>query len=170
MSGSPPTDRRRAIAWACIELLATQGARGLTHRAVDQLLALPPGSTSYYFRTTAALWQAASDVLTEADRADVEAHLVDGTIDTAGLLATWTSPSARTRLVARFEIYLMASRDQAFQAHIVPHRQMFLALVTQAVARTGCPDPQARARDEVALFEGRLLQHAVFAPGPGAPA
>lgn len=45
------TDRREQIADAGITLLATRGIRALTHRAVDEELGLPAGSTSYYART-----------------------------------------------------------------------------------------------------------------------
>lgn len=40
---------------AAIAVLADQGARGLTHRAVDAAGRLPPGTTSNYARTRAAL-------------------------------------------------------------------------------------------------------------------
>lgn len=163
MSSNEPLNRRDAIAWACIELLASKGARGLNHRAVDQLLRLPNGSTSYYFRTTEALWRAASNWLAMADANDVASHVANGVIDSEGLLELWTSPTARSRLVARFEIYLLAARDKGFRDHIAPHRQKFLDLVTGALAQNGCPNPDIRARDEVATFEGRLLQTAIFA-------
>ena len=37
-------DRRTLIAEAALELLAREGARGLTHRAVDRELAFPDGN------------------------------------------------------------------------------------------------------------------------------
>ena len=45
------TDRREQIAAAGLTLLATRGIRALTHRAIDEELGLPAGSTSYYART-----------------------------------------------------------------------------------------------------------------------
>ena len=41
--------RRDHLADAAIELLAREGARGLTHRGVDAQAAEPPGTTSRYF-------------------------------------------------------------------------------------------------------------------------
>ncbi|SDL36900.1 hypothetical protein SAMN05421869_12541 [Nonomuraea jiangxiensis] len=38
-----------------IRLLAAEGMRGLTHRAVDRAADLPDGSTPYYVRTRQAL-------------------------------------------------------------------------------------------------------------------
>ena len=47
--------RRRAITDAGLGVLARQGARGLTHRAVDKAASLPAGTTSNYFRSRDAL-------------------------------------------------------------------------------------------------------------------
>ena len=48
-------DRRTDLLDAALELVGTQGMRGLTHRAVDTAAGVPPGSTSNYFRTREAL-------------------------------------------------------------------------------------------------------------------
>lgn len=50
-----PGDRRPMITDHAIVVLADGGARALTHQAVDRHAGLPAGSTSYYFRTRAAL-------------------------------------------------------------------------------------------------------------------
>lgn len=47
--------RRDEVCDAGLEVLATEGLRGLTHRAVDRSASLPDGSTSNVFRTRAAL-------------------------------------------------------------------------------------------------------------------
>ena len=57
------TDRREAILGGVIELLATRGMEGVTHRAVDELVGLPQGSTTYYFPKKTALLLAASEHL-----------------------------------------------------------------------------------------------------------
>jgi DNA-binding transcriptional regulator YbjK len=53
----PPFNEARhdRLADAAIELLAREGARGLTHRAVDAEAGEPAGTTSRYFRTREAL-------------------------------------------------------------------------------------------------------------------
>lgn len=48
-------ERRAAIADAGLAVLAREGARGLTHRAVDEQAEVPKGTTSNYFRTRDAL-------------------------------------------------------------------------------------------------------------------
>src|SRR5262245_53564436 len=97
-----PMDRRVAIADAAIALLASEGSRGLTHRAVDAHLELPKGSTSYYFRTREALIAAAGTRLASIDRADVEA-IEPGLDGIVNLLEHWLEPANRPRLIARFE-------------------------------------------------------------------
>lgn len=47
--------RRRSIADAGLTVLATEGSRGLTHRAVDLVAGVPVGTTSNYFRSRDAL-------------------------------------------------------------------------------------------------------------------
>lgn len=47
--------RRRSIADAGLRILAAQGSRGLTHRAVDQEAEIPVGTTSNYFRSRESL-------------------------------------------------------------------------------------------------------------------
>lgn len=82
-------ERRAALADAAISVLADEGARGLTHRAVDRLAGTPAGTASNYFRTRAALYDALAqrvyDRLAPAD--DV-------------LAAAATIPPSRERLVA----------------------------------------------------------------------
>lgn len=47
--------RRRLIADAGLTVLAREGSRGLTHRAVDEAADVPTGTTSNYFRSRDAL-------------------------------------------------------------------------------------------------------------------
>ncbi|MFJ4224813.1 TetR/AcrR family transcriptional regulator [Microbacterium sp. NPDC089695] len=47
--------RRREITDAGLRVLAAEGSRGLTHRAIDQAAGLPVGTTSNYFRSRDAL-------------------------------------------------------------------------------------------------------------------
>lgn len=47
--------RRRQLADAGLAVLAQEGSRGLTHRAVDAVAGVPTGTTSNYFRSRHAL-------------------------------------------------------------------------------------------------------------------
>ncbi|MGX1808934.1 TetR/AcrR family transcriptional regulator [Nocardia sp. NPDC055321] len=67
------TDRRVLIVDSAIDLIAAQGLRALTHRALDTALELPAGSTSYYFRTKRALIEAIVDRIALRSRTDFAA-------------------------------------------------------------------------------------------------
>ncbi|HIW90142.1 MAG TPA: TetR/AcrR family transcriptional regulator [Candidatus Corynebacterium avicola] len=59
------TERRRALADAGLSILADEGARGLTHRAVDRKAGVPTGTATNYFRTRDALIAALVDRIGE---------------------------------------------------------------------------------------------------------
>jgi DNA-binding transcriptional regulator YbjK len=61
-------DRRTAIADTALEVIARDGLRALTHRAIDSALDYPAGSTSYYFRTKSDLLAAVAARLVERSR------------------------------------------------------------------------------------------------------
>jgi DNA-binding transcriptional regulator YbjK len=71
MSDKP--DRRALIADAAIEVLAREGSRGLTHRAVDRLAGLPAGTTGNYHPSREALLAAAAQRITAVRQRDTEA-------------------------------------------------------------------------------------------------
>ena len=77
-----PSARTRQIGDAAIAVLAEHGARGLTHRAVDQAAGLPPGTTSNYARTRAALLTLTLTRIDELDTAETTGgdRVVDVTI------------------------------------------------------------------------------------------
>lgn len=54
-------ERRDRLRDAAIEVLAEEGGRGLTHRAVDAAATLPPGTTKNYFPTRQSLLLAAAE-------------------------------------------------------------------------------------------------------------
>ena len=65
--------RQAEILDAAIETLGTRGMRGLTHRAVDQVAALPEGSTSNHFRSRDALLAGIAERFAQRERAAFEA-------------------------------------------------------------------------------------------------
>lgn len=150
-------DRRQLIAETALTVLAARGARGLTHRAVDEEAGLPPGSTSYYFRTRAKLVQAAAEHLFENDERDVAAATAGGGIPF--LLAHWTSAGYRDRLVARFELFLDATRNPTTRALMWRQRKAFLRTTQIVFERAGFSDAELRAHLLVAAVEGFLLGH-----------
>ena len=150
-------NRRERIAAAALDVLATEGARGLTHRAVDESARLPLGSTSYYYRTRHELIDAAAALLCERDERDVrEAFQLDGV---TSLLERWASRSHRRRLVARFELFLDATRNPKTRTLLRRQRSGFLRAAERAFANAGAKDPALRGELLVATIDGVLLSH-----------
>lgn len=58
-------ERRVVLSDAGLRVLAREGSRGLTHRAVDKETGCPTGTTSNYFRTRDALLSALADRIYE---------------------------------------------------------------------------------------------------------
>lgn len=67
--------RAELIADTAIEVLAGQGMRGLTHRAVDLAAGLPVGSTSNHARTRAALLRTALARISELEASELAATM-----------------------------------------------------------------------------------------------
>ena len=105
-----------------IQLLADEGAKGLSHPKVDQRAGLPTGSTSFYFRTRAALLSATAQRVCELDLADLSAvlhprseastHAKSPDISPLAALIVLSAREPRlSRTKARIELILQANRD-----------------------------------------------------------
>jgi len=173
-SGPMEPDRKTLIADAAIALLGNLGARGLTHRAVDAEAGLPAGSTSFYCRSRLDLLRLALRRHATLDLADLEAdalRLAQPTWSRADLLALvahrvreWLAPAQRSRLVARFELFLLASREPELAEIVRELRAQFLLATQAALMRAGVSEPEARARLLAQFVDGHLLE-AVGADG-----
>ncbi|MEK8086202.1 hypothetical protein WNB94_07300 [Aquabacterium sp. A3] len=162
-------DRKTLIADAAMAILGTQGARALTHRAVDAQAGLPAGSTSFYCRTRLELLKLTLARHVALDLADLAADAAaspshDTPLALADLLALlqhrlrdWLTPPKRVRLVARFELFLVASREPELSAILGPMRDQFLAATEAALARCGLRDTGSRARLLLSVVDGHLL-------------
>ncbi len=162
------TDRTRLLAEGAIEVLAAQGAHGLTHRRLDRHLDLPEGSTSNVFRTREALLAAALDALVGRDLGDLQgdAGPTAITLDAAGdavadAIFGWLDPDARPRLLARYELLLEAARRPGLQKTFLAHRARFTAISAHLARAAGCDRPEVRAAEIVAWADGVLLEHIV---------
>lgn len=161
-----PQRRRRQIADAAIEVLGTEGSRGLTHRAVDEAAGLPPGSTSNYFRTRDALLEAAAHRHAELDMpaaADVDAAVtaLAGTVTheqakmmVLAALDRIMADDARFALVARFELTLEASRRPSLRPVMAENRTHFVGIATTLLRATGCEAPESHAAQLIGVMDG----------------
>jgi DNA-binding transcriptional regulator YbjK len=163
-------DRRQLIARTALHVLATAGARGLTHRAVDTAAAVPAGSTSYYFRTRAALLSACLDDLVAQDHEDLDTMqplVTAADTDTmasamADVLERWLT-TGRERHVARYELSLEAQRRPDVAAVLHRGGMMIRHRVADVLAGLGANDPATRAHWLVAALDGVLFDRLVGA-------
>lgn len=101
-------DRRTAIADAALEVVAREGLRALTHRAIDSALGYPAGSTSYYFRTKSDLLAAVGARLVERSHASF-LGIAGGESDVATVVAQYLHDALTHRMVeleARYALML----------------------------------------------------------------
>ncbi|MDP7703462.1 MULTISPECIES: TetR/AcrR family transcriptional regulator [unclassified Mycobacterium] len=134
--------RRRLLCDTAIQLLAEEGAKGLSHPKVDQRAGLPAGSTSFYFRTRAALLLATTRRVCELDLADLSAVLGPREDDSGGIspLAALIMLSAQeprlSRTKARFELILQANRDPDLTAVFHENVQLLTRIQRDIVIRS----------------------------------
>src|SRR5688572_16079970 len=135
----PPVNhaRRERLGDAAIEILASAGARGLTHRAVDQQAGEPPGTTSRYFRTRDALLAGAAQRARDLHFADLSAEQPDMVSVVQNALG-----ANRSRHLAMFELFLEATRRPALRETLTEIRRSQIELVRKA---RGLTETQATA-------------------------
>jgi DNA-binding transcriptional regulator YbjK len=152
--------RARQIGDAAIAVLADRGARGLTHRAVDQAAGLPPGTTSNYARTRAALLTLTLTRIAELDAADSPPGLagLPGPA-LADALARMlhrmiTDQETRRRVLARFELAFEATRRPELRAAYDDMSRAFRTEAARLLAAAGSADPEQDAWALIAWLEG----------------
>lgn len=161
------TPRRRQLLEAALHVIADEGLRGLTHRAVDRQAGLPEGSCSAYLRTRRALQAALTeyvanalvadvDVLAEQLRANLERGGRSGGVDGAlDLFLRWLDQ--RELLVARLELTMAATRDPELARLLEDHRTRLVQIVEAIMTAAGREHSDARAEALVASYDGILL-------------
>ncbi|MEU1711986.1 hypothetical protein AB0E52_00395 [Micrococcus luteus] len=179
MTSVPDTaaSRRDRIAAAGIRIIATQGLRALTHRAVDHEAGLPQGSTSYYARTRAELIELIADALgARAERAierlrpldpgqlperrDEAIDVVAAQVADLVQVMAEDVPAQRARYALLLEL---SPEDPAWSTLSGPAgvREAVLSLAGDALGRLGVRDASGRAQELLALVDGLLFTHLV---------
>jgi DNA-binding transcriptional regulator YbjK len=168
-STPPLSGRRRELVEAALHVVADEGLRGLTHRAVDRRAGLPEGTTSAYFRTRVALQTAVAEYVATALAADVDALAVTlkaqptGVPDeheraaelTRSLFERWLDE--RELLLARMELSLEASRNPAIAELLGGYRDRLVLVVDGIFEARQKPHDLRAAEAMVASFDGLLL-------------
>ena len=142
--------RRRELCDAAIEVLAQHGSRGLTHAQVDRYANVPEGTTSYYFRTRAALLRGVGKRVAEIDLANLRSvteHPLDPQVPFAHLaeLTLMQADGAGLALNrARHELMLNNMRDPELAAASAKAVGRTIELAQDAIAhlQPETADPQ----------------------------
>ncbi|MEO3802084.1 hypothetical protein [Nonomuraea sp. B1E8] len=163
--------RRQRAADAAIEVIAGQGMRGLTHRAVDTRAGLPPGSTSSCFRTRRALLEGVLKRMLELEETslgqlppDAWSSREQATATLVSLLEHWLG-AARTRTRARMQLYLDAGDGALLRQELDAAGERFVRLAAGGMRAAGVPDAGHAARMLVAQLDGVLFD-ALARPRP----
>ncbi|WP_433516264.1 TetR/AcrR family transcriptional regulator [Nonomuraea sp. CA-143628] len=133
------TDRRTLIADTAIELIDRIGLASVTHRGIDQAADLPTGTTSNYFRTRSALFEAIVRRLLELQLAALDAEPGD-LLDYLTRLAEAGDGPARNRYLARVELSLEAARNPELAALM---RELRATSLQQVAVRVRASHPEA---------------------------
>lgn len=158
----PPTNvgRRRALADAAIELLATSGVHGVTHREVEKAAGLPLGTASNYFRSREALLVAAAERIVELHRADMDQAAQQNTLALVDLLAESLLVAAttlRNRYLAIFELQLEATRRPVLAEALAGLQDSAIQFTGAHHDELGLAIPRERVPALIALYGGALF-------------
>ncbi|MES9513194.1 TetR/AcrR family transcriptional regulator [Rhodococcus erythropolis] len=153
-------DRRALIAASAVMIIAEQGPRALTHRAVDQSLELPAGSTSYYFRTRETLLDATALHIVQRSRSTFSG-LLESHGDPATLTAEYLDDllsQRRNELIARYALLLETPRDSTL--HQLLEGSLFSLEKAIPIFETiGVDDPDVAAANFLSLLEGLIFDY-----------
>ncbi|WP_171165793.1 TetR/AcrR family transcriptional regulator [Streptomyces sp. I05A-00742] len=160
------TERRTVLADAALAVLADEGMRGLTHRAVDRAADLPLGTTSAYFRTRRALLDALVRRLVALDQAELQelgAALPtvrdDGELTDAiaAFTALRLTGPGRRRTLARYTCAVESVRHPELREILVPRDNAAREAVRAFLAARGVPDPEGRTLTLLACVDGLVF-------------
>ena len=162
-----PTKRELVLDGA-IELLGTRGLRALTHRAVDEAAAMPPGSTSNYFRTREALLSGVAERMEERDHLDwailsrlPDPATVDQLVHGMTLFARHAVGADRTRTLARYTLFSEAQTAPALLESVRREHERLIAWAATMLEPFGAHPSIAKIL--VDYLDGVIL-HQLLAP------
>jgi DNA-binding transcriptional regulator YbjK len=168
--------RRPDIADAAIRVIARDGLRALTHRAVDRELGIAIGSTSYYARTRRDLLEMVVRRLSERTQEEVgrtapppartphELALV-----LAAVTEQVVSRTADSRARLALAVDLVGDPElHALMTDEAPVRDRLLSGARAGLEALGVDEPEAHALDLLTILDG-LVYHRLAGPGVRGP-
>ncbi|MFE7564562.1 TetR/AcrR family transcriptional regulator [Kitasatospora sp. NPDC057500] len=157
--------RREALLDAAIRLLAREGARALTHRAIAAEAGTTHGIARYYFGTLDQLLDEALRRLAAQQVEEVHAlfhRLPDADVQQriTRIVEYVTGSLARNRDadVARYEFFLEVARRPQLRASLDAWGTAQRAAFAGELRGAGATDPEAGAADLLTIVNGLLLE------------
>jgi DNA-binding transcriptional regulator YbjK len=164
-------DRRTLLLDAALELVGTQGMRGLTHRAVDAAAGLPPGSTSNHFRTREALVLGIVERFIVRERAmagdprdEVDATR-DGVAAALGRFVDRALGPDRMVTLARYAILVETAQHPELRAGLASGADQVDTWALELITRAGSREPH-RDLGVLANYVTGLVLHELALPSP----
>lgn len=171
--------RREQVLDAAIDVLSSDGARGLTYQAVDARADAPAGTASNYFRNRAALLESVVSHLVELDRRDWESFAGQlrptNVEEVAKALTNFTRYAAgpgRARSTARYTLFLEAIARPELAPPLARGRAAIVEWGSQWLAQLGSSTPDEHCRRLTDYLDGVILHqlafpNTTFDPAPG---
>jgi AcrR family transcriptional regulator len=155
------SNRDRALA-AAVELLGTEGLRGLTHARVDDRAELPKGSTSNYFRSRAALLDGVVEWMVRLETPRVDATLKpespEDLVDQMCRLYEFMTGSNAVTVKARMVLWVEAATNPQVRQALLRGRATMSSMLVPALAALGARDPLAASDTLGTCVQGLFLQ------------
>ncbi|PTR28641.1 TetR family transcriptional regulator [Rhodococcus sp. OK519] len=155
--------RRDSICEAALDLASEGGNHAVTHQSIDKRLGLAKGSTSYYFRTRAALVGAAVRRLAQRSReaflearTDSSVPTIDGAADLIAGQLDLLLTDRRRDVLARYALAVDAAADDELRAALATCL-FSVEKATGLMGELGARDPLAAAYNLISLLEGLLF-------------
>ncbi|MGC4935526.1 TetR/AcrR family transcriptional regulator [Gordonia sp. DT30] len=155
----PRPGRRLLIADAAIELAAAGGNHAVTHRAIDQHLGLPNGSTSYYFRTRGTLIAAAADRLIAVSQGAFSKLTGSADRPPIEVIADYTTElvtERRAEVLARQALLLETGLSADVHERLA---RCFFSVPAATALMAGRPAPAVAANQLITVLEGIVFAH-----------
>ncbi|MFZ2239106.1 MAG: TetR family transcriptional regulator [Gordonia amarae] len=166
-------DRRELIARSAITVIARDGARALTHRAVDREAGIPEGATSHHARSRQALIGLIIESLESRTLADLQVFVdslrASETSDVdafAQRLAALVDALAfrREDMRARYVLMLEPAGDPSVQAELAVSSEidaLAMRAVAQALAGAGLDHSAEQVHQLMALADALVFSRTV---------
>ncbi|MEV6238184.1 TetR family transcriptional regulator [Lentzea sp. NPDC051838] len=170
----PPTHRasglarREALLRAAIEVVASNGIEGATHRAIARAAGLPLSTTSYFFSSldellAAALTLAFAEVVERSDAAVKAMHDTNPSVEQlAEMVTDFLMLSPRTDLVTQFEVYLAVHRRPELGAAVAGVVESYERVISTSLRLVDIDPLPHRVRLVLAMLDGMAVHRVAF--------